>query len=56
MILEPVIMEYKLDFSHFFMFVTFQYRGLRHLDMYCTLIIDAWLKSNFHLDCRYLEL
>ena len=23
------------------MFVTFQYRGLHHLDMHCTLIIEA---------------
>ena len=38
------------------MFVTFQYRGLHHLDMYCTLIIEAWLKLNIQFDCRYLEL
>ena len=38
------------------MFVTFQYRGLHHLDMYCTLIIEAWLKLNIRFDCRYLEL
>ena len=24
--------------------------------MYCTLIIEAGLKSNIHFDCRYLEL
>ena len=45
MILEPFIMEYKNDkhgFQPFFlMFVTFQYGGLHHLDMYCTLIIEA---------------
>ena len=38
------------------MFVTFQYRGLHHLDMYFTLITEAWLKSTIHFDCRYLEL
>ena len=47
-ILEPVIM----GFNHFWMFVTFQNRGLHHLDMYCTLIIE----SSIHFDCRYLEL
>ena len=36
--------------------MTFQYRGLRHLGMYCTLIIESWLKSNFNFVCRYLEL
>ena len=25
------------------MFVTFQYRELHHLDMYCTLIIEAFI-------------
>ena len=34
----------------------FQYRGLFRLDMHCTLIIEAWLKSNIHFGCRYLEL
>ena len=38
------------------MFVTFQHRGLHHLDLYCTLIIEAWLKLNIQFDCRYLEL
>ena len=38
------------------MFVTFQYRGLHHLDLYCTLFIEVWLKSNIQFDCRYLEL
>ena len=38
------------------MFVTFQYRGLHHLDLSCSLIIEAWLKSNNQFDCRYLEL
>ena len=40
--LEPVIMEYKqykMGFNHFWIFVTFQCRGLHYLDMYCTLII-----------------
>ena len=45
-----------MGLNHFWMFVTFQYRGLYHLDMYCTLIIQAWLKSNIHFGCRYLEL
>ena len=61
MILEPVIMEcknLKIGFNHFRVFVTFQYKRLYHLDTfkYCTLIIEAWLKSNIHFDCIYLEL
>ena len=51
MSLEPFVMDYKCN--HFLMFLTFQYRGL---DMYYTLIIEAWLKSNIHSVCRYLEL
>ena len=50
------IQTIKMGFNHFWMLVTFQYRGLHHLDMYCTLIIEAWLKSNIHFDCRYLEI
>ena len=50
------IQTIKMGFNHFLMFVTFQYRGLHHLDMYCTLITEAWLQSNIHFDCRYLEL
>ena len=47
--------NYKNGFQSFFlMFGTFQYRGLHHLDMYCTLITEAWLKSIIHFDCRYL--
>ena len=46
----------KNGFKSFLMFVTFQDRGLYHLDMYCTLIIEAGLKSNIHFGCRYLEL
>ena len=38
------------------MFVNFHYRGLIHLELYCTLIIEAWFKLNMHLDCRYVEL
>ena len=49
------IQTIKMGFNHFRMHVTFQYRGLHHLDMYCTLIIEAWLKLNIHFDCRYLE-
>ena len=45
-----------MGFNRFWMLVTFQYRGLHHLDMYCTSMIEAWLKSNIHFDCRYLEL
>ena len=45
-----------MGFNHFWVFVTFQYRGLYRLDMYCTLIIQTWLKWNIHFDCRYLEL
>ena len=26
------------------------------MDLYCTLIIQAWRKPNIHFDCRYLEL
>ena len=26
------------------------------MDLYCILIIEAWLKSNIHFDCKYLEL
>ena len=47
---------HKQKFNHFRMCVTFQHRGLHHLDMYCTLINEAWLKSSIHFDCRYLEL
>ena len=39
MILEPVIMEYKrykMVFNHVLTFVTFQSRGLHHLDLYGT--------------------
>ena len=50
------IQTIKMSFNHFWMLVTFQYRGLLYLDMYCTLIIEAWLKSNIHFDCRYQEL
>ena len=38
------------------MVVTFQYGGLHHLDLYCTLIIKACLKSTIHFDCKYLQL
>ena len=38
------------------MFVTFQYRGLHHLELYCTLTTGACLKLSMHFDCRYLEL
>ena len=46
----------KLVFNYFRIFVTLQHRGLHHLDLYCTLIIQAWRKSNIHFDCRNLEL
>ena len=46
----------KMGFNHFCMFVNFQYRGLNHLELYCTLTIKAWLKLNMHFDCRYQEL
>ena len=46
----------KIGFNPFLMFVTFQYRGLYHLGLHHTLIIEAWLKSYIHLDCRYLKL
>ena len=38
------------------MFANSQYRGLCHLELYCTLIIEAWLKINMSSDSRYLEL
>ena len=38
------------------MLVNFQYRRLHHLEQYCTLTIEAWLKFNMHFDRRYLEL
>ena len=31
-------------------------RGLNHLELYCTLTIEAWLKLNIHFDRGYLEL
>ena len=37
MIKEPVIMENKMGFNLFLMFVTFQFRGLHHLELYCTI-------------------
>ena len=39
MILERVIMEHndKMGSIIFLMFVTFQYRGLNYLELYCTL-------------------
>ena len=42
-----------MGFNHFWMFVTFRYRGLNNLELYCFLTIDAWLKSNINSDCRY---
>ena len=50
------IQTIKMGFNQLLMFVTFQYRGLHHLDMYCTLITEVWHKSNIHFDGRYLEL
>ena len=38
----------------FLMFVTFHYSGLHNFDLYCTLIIETWLKSSMHFDCKYL--
>ena len=38
------------------MFVNFKYKGLHDLELYCTLIIEAWLKLNIQFDRRYLEL
>ena len=29
-----------MGINHFLVFVIFQHRGLHHLDMYCTLIIE----------------
>ena len=46
----------KMGLNHFRMGVTFQYRGFNHLEWYCALIIEAWLKLNIRFDCRYLEL
>ena len=44
MILEPVVIwntNDKNGFQSFLMLATFQYRVILHLDMYCTLIIEA---------------
>ena len=46
----------KMGFNQFLMFVTFQYRGFNHFELYCTLTIEVWLKLTIHFDCRYLEL
>ena len=46
----------NMGFNQFWMLVTFQFRGLHHLHINCTLIIEEGLKSNIHFDCRYLEL
>ena len=44
--LEPFVMEQndKMGFNHFCMFATFQYRGLIHLELHCTLTIEPWQK------------
>ena len=26
------------------------------MELYCTLTIETWLKSNMHFECKYLEL
>ena len=46
--------NHKNGFNHFWMFVTSV--SMHHLDLYCSLIIEAWLKTNIRFDCRYLEL
>ena len=38
------------------MFGNFKYRGLHHLELYCILIIEAWLKSNMCFESNYQEL
>ena len=38
------------------MFMIFKYRGLHHLELYCTLFIEERLKLNMCFDSRYLEL
>ena len=48
--------NYTMGFDHFIMLMTFQYRGLNHLELYCILTIEVWLKLNMNSDCRYLEL
>ena len=50
MILEPIIMFFMI------LFVTFQYRVLNHLELYCILTIEACLKLSINFNCRYLEL
>ena len=50
------IQTIKIGFNYFWTFVTFQYRGLHHLELHSTYIIEAWLKSSLHFDCRYLQL
>ena len=39
----------KMGFNRFLMFVTFQYRGLHHLGMHCSLITDGDLNQTFIL-------
>ena len=58
MILMQYIMKYKQKtrLNRFWTFVTFQYRGFNHLEQYCSLIIEEWLKLNMDFDKRYLEL
>ena len=46
----------KKGFNDFLMFVIFQYRGLNHLELHCTLTIEAWLNLNINVDCKYLKL
>ena len=50
------IQTIKMGLNHVWVCVIFQYRGLYHFDMHCTLIIEAWLKSNIQFGYRYLEL
>ena len=42
----------KMGFNYFLMFVTFQYRGLHHLELYCTLTIETWLKLKMQFDMQ----
>ena len=37
------------------MFVSFQCRWLTHLEVYCSLTIETWLKLNIHFDDIYLN-
>ena len=38
------------------MFANFKFRGLNHLELYCTLTNEARIKISMHFDSNYMEL